>query len=59
MAKESGADTLPPVGQALAERFAVFASNLDASRIPEEVRAVARRQVIDVIGLCLAARRSD
>ncbi len=59
MAGVSGADTLPPAGQALAERFAAFAAELDASRIPDDVRAVARRQLIDVIGLCLAARRAD
>jgi 2-methylcitrate dehydratase PrpD len=59
VAEKPNADALPPPGQALAERYADFAASLDASRIPEAVRAVARRQVIDVAGLCLAARRTD
>ena len=59
MASQADAGALPRRGQALAERFAAFAASLDVSRIPEDVRAVARRQLIDVSGLCLAARQSD
>lgn len=59
MSQTANAGALPEPGRALAERFAIFASSLSASGIPENVRSVARRQLIDVVGLCLAARRSD
>lgn len=40
---------------ALAETAAAWAANVDAGAIPEAVRATARRQLLDVAGLCIAA----
>src|SRR5207245_3730119 len=44
-----------PVAEALAERIA----SLDAARLPPAVRETCERLLIDVIGLCLVARRTD
>jgi 2-methylcitrate dehydratase PrpD len=44
-----------PVAVALAERVA----SLDAARLPPEVRETCERLLIDVVGLCLVARRTD
>jgi 2-methylcitrate dehydratase PrpD len=44
---------------ALAETVATWAANLDAGGIPEAVRATARCQLLDVAGLCIAARDTD
>jgi 2-methylcitrate dehydratase PrpD len=43
------------VGETLAERIAA----LDPARLPAAVRSVAENLVLDVVGLCVAARRSD
>lgn len=43
------------VAETLAERIAA----LDPARLPTAVRAVVRNLVLDVVGLCVAARRSD
>ena len=43
------------IGETLAERIAA----LDPARLPAAVRTVARNLVLDVVGLCVAARRSD
>jgi 2-methylcitrate dehydratase PrpD len=44
-----------PVAEDLAERIA----SLDAARLPPEVRETCERLLLDVIGLCLVARRTD
>ncbi|HKC58690.1 MAG TPA: MmgE/PrpD family protein, partial [Myxococcales bacterium] len=44
-----------PVAAALAERIA----SLDAARLPSAVRETCERLLIDVVGLCLVARRTD
>ena len=44
---------------ALAEAVAAWAARLEAVAIPEAVRRTARRQLLDVGGLCIAARSSD
>ncbi|MFL5313041.1 MAG: MmgE/PrpD family protein [Myxococcales bacterium] len=44
-----------PVAEALAERIA----SLDAARLPAEVRETCERLLVDVVGLCLVARRTD
>src|SRR5579859_2983606 len=43
------------VGETLAERIAP----LDPARLPAAVRSLAENLVLDVVGLCVAARRSD
>ena len=43
------------VSQSLAQRIAV----LDAARLPPAVRETCERLLIDVIGLCVVARRTD
>src|SRR6185312_13819130 len=43
------------VAQSLAQRIAA----LDAARLPPAVRETCERLLIDVIGLCVVARRSD
>ena len=45
--------------QAIAEKFGGWCLSLDRGEIPEAVRDTASRQVLDVIGLCVAARRED
>ncbi|MDH3438882.1 MAG: MmgE/PrpD family protein [Betaproteobacteria bacterium] len=51
--------TLPAPGEALAERIATWAAGVDPAALPEEVSRVARRQLLDTVGLCVAARRTD
>jgi 2-methylcitrate dehydratase PrpD len=46
-------------GQALAEVFAAWAAALQAEAIPEAARSVARHALVDVAGLCIAARGTD
>ena len=51
--------TIPAAGEALAERLGAWAEGLMADALPESVKAIAARQLVDVSGLCLAARHSD
>ena len=51
--------TLPAPGHALAERYAAWIETLSSDDIPDAVRAVVRRQLRDVTGLCVAARQSS
>ena len=44
---------------ALAEVFAEWASGLEPPAIPEVARAVATNALLDVAGLCIAARETD
>ena len=44
-----------PVAEALAERIAA----LDAASLPAAVRDTCERLLLDVVGLCLVARRTD
>jgi 2-methylcitrate dehydratase PrpD len=46
-------------GQAVAQTFAAWASALEAEAIPEAVRTVACHALLDVAGLCIAARGTD
>jgi 2-methylcitrate dehydratase PrpD len=46
-------------GQAVAEIFAAWAAGLEAAAIPEAARTVARHALLDVAGLCIAARGTD
>lgn len=48
---------LPEPGQAVAERLAHLVVGLEAQVLPGPVRERCRDLVLDVIGLCLAARR--
>jgi 2-methylcitrate dehydratase PrpD len=45
--------------QAVAEIFTAWASALEAEGIPEPARTVARHALLDVAGLCIAARDTD
>jgi 2-methylcitrate dehydratase PrpD len=47
------------MGQAVAEIFAAWASGLEAEAIPDAARTVARYALLDVAGLCIAARGAD
>ena len=51
--------TLPPPGGAIAEVLGEFASGLIRRPPPDEVADVVRRQILDVVGLCVAARHED
>ena len=44
---------------AVAERFADWAVGLDAGAVPPAVRQVVENLVLDMVGLCLAARHGD
>jgi 2-methylcitrate dehydratase PrpD len=44
---------------ALAERIGSWAAATDPARLPPEVRAVCHRLLLDVTGLCVAARNAD
>jgi 2-methylcitrate dehydratase PrpD len=43
----------------VAGEIARWAARTDARRLPPAVRAMCRRLMIDVVGLCVAARRTD
>jgi 2-methylcitrate dehydratase PrpD len=43
----------------VAADIASWAARVDGSRLPQGVQAMCRRLMIDVVGLCVAARRSD
>ena len=45
--------------RAVAEIFAAWAAGLDAREIPAAVREVAGNALLDVSGLCIAARATD
>ncbi|HEX5078866.1 MAG TPA: MmgE/PrpD family protein [Geminicoccaceae bacterium] len=45
--------------RALAEIFAAWAGGLEPAAIPEAARVVARHALLDVAGLCIAARGAD
>lgn len=49
----------PPAGGAVAETIAEWAAGLDARLLPDPVRRAAGRSLLDVAGLCVAARRTD
>jgi 2-methylcitrate dehydratase PrpD len=44
---------------AVAEVFAAWAADVEAGAIPEAARTVARHALLDVAGLCIAARDAD
>ena len=44
---------------ALAERIGLWAAALDPAALPPDVRAICRRLLLDVAGLCVAARNTD
>jgi 2-methylcitrate dehydratase PrpD len=46
-------------GQAVAEVFAAWAGGLEVDAVPEAARTVARHALLDVAGLCIAARGTD
>jgi 2-methylcitrate dehydratase PrpD len=54
----SGAD-LPPAGDAVAEQFAAWVAALEPKAIPVDIREKAAQSLLDVAGLCLAARDLD
>jgi 2-methylcitrate dehydratase PrpD len=55
----SGSSSLPPAGFSAAERLAEQALGLTPERIPAGVRRRAEELLMDVVGLCIAARRMD
>jgi 2-methylcitrate dehydratase PrpD len=50
---------LPDPGTAIAERLATIAAGLSADRLPTPVRARCQDLVLDIAGLCIAARRES
>jgi 2-methylcitrate dehydratase PrpD len=48
-----------PKQAALAERIGNWAAGTDAARLPADVRAICHRLLLDVTGLCVAARNTD
>ena len=46
-------------GRTVAETFAAWAAGLQPEAIPETARAVAGNALLDIAGLCLAARAAD
>lgn len=52
-------DPVPAPGEALAERFAGWAAGLGGGGVPGDVKRTAERALLDVAGLCLAARTTD
>jgi 2-methylcitrate dehydratase PrpD len=45
--------------EALAQRIGAWAAATDAARLPPDVRAICHRLLLDVSGLCVAARNAD
>jgi 2-methylcitrate dehydratase PrpD len=52
-------ENTPPMGQAIAERFAAWALSLDGSSLPSELRKTATAALIDHAGLAVSARHED
>jgi 2-methylcitrate dehydratase PrpD len=50
---------LPAAGEALAERVSQWAAGVEAAALPAGVSQVVHRQLLDTVGLCVAARRTD
>lgn len=50
---------LPGPGASVAERISSLLVGMDVHALPAAVRDVARRDLIDVTGLCMAARHND
>jgi 2-methylcitrate dehydratase PrpD len=50
---------LPASGGSVAERLCAIVAGLDAARLPPAVRRRCLDLVLDIIGLCVAARRED
>ena len=50
---------LPAAGNAVAEQFAAWAAAIEPATLPDAVREKAAQSLLDVAGLCLAARRFD
>ena len=57
MARRAGAESEP--GVTVSQELAGFAANVDARRLPLRVRETIRLLMLDVAGLCLAARELD
>lgn len=51
--------SLPSPGESIAEQVAGFATALRSEAPPAPVAAIATRQLLDVAGLCVAARHED
>nr|WP_154324739.1 MmgE/PrpD family protein [Pantoea sp. 201603H] len=51
--------SLPVAGHALAEKIAAVLTPLQLDNIPEKAITVAINDLLDMAGLCIAARRSD
>lgn len=47
------------IEETASERFARFLAGLSLSDMPAQVQAIATRDLVDALGLCLAARQSD
>jgi 2-methylcitrate dehydratase PrpD len=50
---------LPASGESLAERIAEVLTHLHLDKLSSDTRAVAINDLLDMTGLCIAARRSD
>ncbi len=46
-------------GPTLAQQIGAFAANADAARLPAPARELIRLLILDVAGLCVAARKTD
>jgi 2-methylcitrate dehydratase PrpD len=53
------ADPMPAAGTAVAETVAAWIAATDAADLPADVVVMSRRLVLDVAGLCVAARGED
>jgi 2-methylcitrate dehydratase PrpD len=51
--------TVARPGEAIAERICDWARGVTVEDLPASVSAIIRRQLVDVTGLCLAARQTD
>ncbi len=49
----------PPPAQSVAQAYAEWAAALTADAVPAAARAAAGTALLDVAGLCVAARRTD
>jgi 2-methylcitrate dehydratase PrpD len=47
------------IGVNIAEQVGDFATTLEAEKLPAPVRAIVRNLILDVAGLCVAARNTD
>ena len=51
--------TLPLAGESIAERYCAWANTLSNEALPGALKTAVSQELLDIVGLCLAARSTD